>query len=214
MCAAFAWAFLYFGSREKYVSAVLFKSLASSCFVIAGLVLSARTNTADSIVAGLVAGCAADVVIELRHLFTKKDKVPFLLGCLLFLAGHIMYLAAVFPMSSRKSLCIAAAIILTPPLMVWIFRKITAKTVLKIVGIVYLGTVMLLNCAAISNLTETPSAFTGVFAAGALLFMVSDILLVLNTFGTERSQRIKNTYISIYYAGQFLIALSLQYLTQ
>ena len=196
------------------MSSVIFKGLASSCFVIAGLALSAGTNTAHSIVAGLITGCAADVVIELRHLFIEKANVPFLLGCLLFLAGHILYLAVVFPISSRKLLCIAAAIILTPPLIIWIFRKITAKTVLKIVGIVYLGTVMLLNCAAISNLTETPSAFTGVFAAGALLFMVSDILLVLNTFGTERSQRIKNTYISIYYAGQFLIALSLQYLTQ
>lgn len=139
--------------------------------------------------------------------------MPFLLGCLLFLAGHIMYLAAVFPISSRKLLCLAAAIILTPPLMIWIFRHITAKPVLKIVGIVYLGTVMLLNCTAISNLTEAPSAFTGIFAAGALLFMVSDILLVLNTFGTEHSQKIKNTYISIYYAGQILIALSLQFLT-
>ena len=139
--------------------------------------------------------------------------MPFLLGCLLFLAGHIMYLAAVFPISSRKLLCLAAAIILTPPLMIWRFRHITAKPVLKIVGIVYLGTVMLLNCTAISNLTEAPSAFTGIFAAGALLFMVSDILLVLNTFGTEHSQKIKNTYISIYYAGQSLIALSLQFLT-
>ena len=211
MCGAFAAAFLYCGSREKNVSAVVFKGLASACFVAAGLLLSPGTDTARSILAGLITGCMADIVIELKKLCKNKPQVPFLIGCFLFLAGHVMYIAAVFPMSSHKLICIAAAVILAPLLVAWIFRRTTLTLTLKIVGAVYLGIIVLLNCASISNLFEVPSAFTRVFAAGALLFLASDVLLVINTFGDKYSQKIKNIYISLYYAGQILIALSLQY---
>ena len=212
MCGVFAGAFLYSGIREKNISAVIFKGLASCCFAVTGLLLSPGTRTADLILSGLVTGCLADVVIELKKVFTKKAQVPFLIGCFLFFVGHIMYIAAVFLLSSHKALCIAAAVILTPILMSWVFRRINVDRTLKIVGIVYIGTVLLLNFAAFSNLIEAPSAFNWIFSAGALLFLASDILLVLNTFGSEYSQKIKNFYIGIYYAGQLLIALSLKYL--
>ena len=212
MCAAFAAAFLYNGSKEKYVSAVVFKGLASACFVIIGLILDPGTTTAYLIVAELVAGCIADVVIDLRKVFTKHGQTFFLLGCLFFFAGHIMYIAAVLPMASHKAICVAVAVLVTPFLMREVYKHITAKTLLKAVGVVYIGAVMLLNCAAINNLIDSANAFTGIFSAGALLFMASDILLVLNTFGAQYSQKIKNIYIGFYYAAQILIALSLQYL--
>ena len=41
---------------------------------------------------------------------------------------------------------------------------------------------------------------------------VSDIVLILNTFGDEFKQNLRNTNIGLYYAGQILIALSLQLL--
>ena len=76
-------------------------------------------------------------------------------------------------------------------------------------GVVYIGAIMLLNCVAAGNLIAAPSAFTGLFAAGALLFLVSDIVLILNTFGSEFRQSLRNSNISLYYAGQLLIAMSL-----
>ena len=68
---------------------------------------------------------------------------------------------------------------------------------------------MLLNCVAIGNLITAPSVFTGLFAAGAVFFLVSDIVLILNTFGSETRQSLRITNISLYYIGQLLIALSL-----
>ena len=44
------------------------------------------------------------------------------------------------------------------------------------------------------------------------LFLVSDIVLILNTFGSEFKQNLRNTNISLYYAGQLLIAFSLSFL--
>ena len=96
--------------------------------------------------------------------------------------------------------------------MVWIFKRVTAKPAFKIFGVVYIGAIMLLNCVAIGNLIAEQSAFNGVFAAGAVLFLISDIVLILNTFGDEFKQSLRNTNISLYYAGQILIALSLQLL--
>ena len=124
----------------------------------------------------------------------------------------MMYLIAVTGMAVRPWICAAAGVVLTALLMVWIFRRITAKPTFKIFGVVYIGAIVLLNCVAIGNLIVSPSAFNAVFAAGAILFLLSDIVLILNTFGKETKQSLRVTNISLYYAGQILIALSLMFL--
>ena len=209
LCIMLAGAFLYIESRKRYVLAVVLKGLASLCFVGIGLLCSPGTHAAKLIVCGLVVGCVADVLLNLRMVFSEKGQLIFLVGILVFLTGHILYLAAVMGMSSSLAVCIAAGAVLTALLMIWIFRRITAKTAFKVFGVVYIGAIMLLNCVAVGNLITSPTAFTAVFAAGAALFLVSDIVLILNTFGGEFRQSLRNTNISLYYAGQILIAFSL-----
>ena len=209
LCIVLAGAFLYIESKKRYVPAVVLKGLASLCFVGIGLQCSPGTHAAKLIVCGLVVGCVADVLLNLRMVFSEKGQLIFLVGILVFLIGHILYLAAVMGMSSSLAVCIAAGVVLTALLMIWIFRRITAKTAFKVFGVVYIGAIMLLNCVAVGNLITSLSAFTAVFAAGATLFLVSDIVLILNTFGGEFRQSLRNTNISLYYAGQILIAFSL-----
>ena len=74
---------------------------------------------------------------------------------------------------------------------------------------VYIGAIVLLNCAAVANLLAAPSSFTGLFAAGAVFFLASDVVLILNTFGSETKQSLRVTNVMLYYVGQLLIALSL-----
>lgn len=212
LCGVLAGIFLNKESKEQYVPAVILKGLASLCFVTIGVICSPGTHTAKLIVAGLIIGCVADVLLNLRMVFEEKGQPIFLVGILVFLAGHIMYLAAVLPLNQNKLICIIIGIILTALLMVWIFKRVTAKPAFKIFGVVYIGAIMMLNCVAIGNLIAEQSAFNGVFAAGAVLFLISDIVLILNTFGDEFKQSLRNTNISLYYAGQILIALSLQLL--
>ena len=196
-------------SRKKYVEAVILKGLASLCFVIVGILSCGGADTAKKIVAGLVIGCVADVLLNLRLVFKEKGQLIFLIGIVVFLAGHIVYLAAVLPLSEKPFLCLGAGAVLTALLMVWILKRISAKPAFKIFGIVYIGAVMLLNCVAVGNLIADLSLFTGLFAAGAVLFLVSDVVLILNTFGEKFRQSLRNTNIALYYAGQLLIALSL-----
>jgi len=209
LCAVLAGVFLNKESKQQYVAAVILKGLASLCFVAIGLICSPGTHVANMIVAGLIIGSTADVLLNLRMVFEEKGQPIFLVGILVFLTGHIMYLAAVLPLCSHKLICIIAGIVLTALLMIWIFKRITAKMAFKIFGVVYIGAIMLLNCVAIGNLIAEPSAFNAVFAAGAVLFLISDIVLILNTFGSEFRQSLRNTNISLYYMGQILIALSL-----
>ena len=161
---------------------------------------------------GLLLGCAADVLLNLRYVFEKKGQLVFLVGILVFLSGHVLYLAAILSGASYWLPCVLLGVVLTALLMWWIFQRITAKKAFKIFGVVYLGAIMLLNCVAIGNLIADPRAFTALFAAGSALFLVSDIVLILNTFGKETRQSLRVTNISLYYLGQLLIALSLLFL--
>jgi uncharacterized membrane protein YhhN len=209
LCLCLAAVFLWQEHRKNYVPAVVLKGLASACFVILGLLTSPGTQTAKLIVAGLILGCIADVLLNFRYVFEKKGQLIFLVGIAVFLSGHILYLAAVMRGAKHWWISLIAGALLTALLMMWIFRRITAKKAFKIFGVVYIGAIMLLNCVALGNLMAAPSAFTALFAAGSALFLVSDVVLILNTFGKETRQSLRVTNIGLYYAGQLLIALSL-----
>lgn len=212
LCLCLAAVFLLQESKKRYVPAVVLKGLASACFVILGFLLSGGSPAAKLITAGLLLGCIADVLLNLRMVFPKKGQLIFLVGIVVFLSGHILYLIAILKGAAPWWICVIIGVILTALLMKWIFARITAKKAFKIFGIVYIGAIMLLNCLAIGNLIVSPSAFTAVFAAGAVLFLLSDIVLILNTFGKETQQGLRVMNISLYYVGQLLIALSLLYL--
>ncbi|MBQ4011772.1 MAG: hypothetical protein II602_04430, partial [Erysipelotrichales bacterium] len=64
----------------------------------------------------------------------------------------------------------------------------------------------------IGNVLTLGTPFTKLFALGAVLFLISDIVLILNTFGKESKFSLRIVNLSLYYIGQLLIALSLQLL--
>ena len=209
LCLCLAALFMWTEKKENYMGAVILKGLASLCFVLVGVMAGNGGQLAKLIVTGLLLGCIADVLLNLRWVFPKKGQLLFLVGILVFLGGHVVYLAAVLPMADNWAVCVVVGVVLTALLMKWIFSIITAKKAFKIFGVFYLGAIMLLNCVAVSNLMTAPSAFTGLFAAGALLFLISDIVLILNTFGQKSKFSLRVTNLSLYYIGQLLIAWSM-----
>jgi len=46
---------------------------------------------------------------------------------------------------------------------------------------------------------------------GAVAFLISDIVLIFNTFGKETKFSMRITNLSFYYIGQLLIAISLYF---
>ena len=78
LCLCLAGAFLYVEKKEQYVGAVVLKGLASLCFVLLGLRCSPGTHTAKLIVAGLILGFVADILLNLRWVVKEKGKLVFL----------------------------------------------------------------------------------------------------------------------------------------
>ena len=213
LCAALAAAFIVVEHREKFVPAVCLKGAASLCFVILGILgsrLCTDARFSKLVVTGLVLGCIADVLLNLRFVFKKKGQIVFLVGILVFLSGHVLYIAALVPHCNNILVYIAVGIILTALILKWIFSRITAKKAFKIFGVFYIGAIVIMNCLAFGALLAAPSAASVVFFAGAVLFLISDVVLILNTFGSETKFSLRITNLSLYYIGQILIALSLQ----
>ena len=209
LCLCFLALCLYGERQKKHVPATVFKGLASLSFVILGLLCSPGGKTASLVITGLILGMIADILLNLRFVFKEKAQSVFLAGILVFLTGHILYLAAVFPLIRHRLTAVIAGAAVTAVLIGWLFSRITAKKSFRIFGIIYIGAIVILNSAAIFNLVQHPGAFSLVFAAGALLFLISDIVLILNTFGPQTRFGLRVTNTVLYYVGQLLIALSL-----
>ncbi len=215
ICLFFAGVFLYAEYRKKHIAAVILKGLASLCFVTLGMLgakLSGNGPAVKNITAGLILGMIADVMLNLRFAFPQIGKMIFLAGILVFLAGHVMYIIALAPMCDRLPLCAAAAVVLTALLLKWIFTRITAAKAFRIFGVFYLGAIMLMTCISWGLLFTAPSVFTRIFAAGAVMFLASDIILILNTFGSKQKESFRIANIVLYYIGQLLIASALQFM--
>lgn len=207
-------AFILVESKKKYLPAVLLKGGASVVFVVLGFLCSLSsvdTGFAKLIVIGLLLGALGDILLNLRFLFDKAGQKIFLCGIAAFLAGHIVYLAALIGECSSTAICLAAGALLAAALLWWIFSSLgEIKKAFKIFGIVYIGVICLMTAVAAGNAIACSWA-TGslMFFVGAVLFLASDVIMIFNTFGTRQRQSLRTANLTLYYLGQLLIALSL-----
>ena len=201
--------------EEKYIPAVILKGLAAFMFVSIGYIAYTRVNNPfnKTFFIGLVFGMLGDILLNLRHVFKKHGQKIFLLGILVFLIGHILYLAGLIPQARHVWIwpCILAGIVLAGGLLAYIFKTMEVKKAFKIFGVFYLGAVFIMMCIAIGIAVFTPSKRSIIYCIGAILFTLSDVILIFNTFSgvSTFGRRIAN--LSLYYIGQILIAVSLFY---
>lgn len=212
-CLVIAAAFLYIEVEKRYKLAVFFKGLASAMYVFFGYLGSTLCSDpafAKLVLTGLGLGLAADVLLNLRFLSEKHGRKIFMAGILVFLAGHVMYIAALAPLCGNIVIWLLIGAVLTAVILKIIFSRITADKKLKIFGIFYIGAVTIMTTISAGVFFSAPRLFSLCILTGAVLFLASDIVLILNTFGgkTKTSLRILN--ISLYYIGQLMIGLSLQ----
>lgn len=213
-CLVIAGIFIAVEKAERYLEADIIKGVASACFVTVGILGALGSSDVTyvwTVVAGLALGAVADVLLNLRYVFEgEKAQAAFLVGILVFFLGHVVYVLALAPRCPYLLPCIVIGVVVGIALLVWIFGQITCKFVFKAFGVFYMCTIVVMNAVAIGVLLATPTADAAFFVGGAILFLVSDILLVLNTFGNEPKFTRRVANLMLYYLGQLLIALSLQ----
>lgn len=204
--------FIMVEHKEKYVPAVCLKGSASIAFVIIGIIafkVATDTSFAKLVLIGLIFGALGDILLNLRFVFEKAGQKIFLIGIAAFLTGHILYLAALIPQCQSLALCIIIGALIAAAILAYIFKTMEVKKAFKIFGIFYLGAVIIMTSIAIGNLIAAPAAATWLYAIGAVLFTISDIVLIFNTFSGTTKFSLRITNLSLYYIGQLLIATSL-----
>ena len=88
--------------RRRCVRSVIFKTLASACFVLLAMQCIRIRGTSDYarlVFWGLVCGLLGDALLALRFLWKKTHDVFFIAGTLAFFAGHIFYILAILKLA-------------------------------------------------------------------------------------------------------------------
>jgi uncharacterized membrane protein YhhN len=128
-------------------------------------------------------------------------------GAVFFIIGHIFYLAAFAHDATFYSWNIAVVIILVVINLIFFRILIKSSGKKSIPAMLYILILDLVVYFAVTRLSNVSSIF-GIFAAsGAVLFMISDFILITNSFIKKIPKSTVFTWL-FYAPAQFLIVLS------
>ena len=178
------------------------KPLASTAFLALASHLDAlATGYGQALFAGLLLSWFGDM-----FLIPKGAKHWFLAGLVSFLLGHVAYVVAFIRYGGDTDvLLLAAGCTVIPAAIVlrWLWPTLASKMKVPVVAYVLVISGMLASASM---------AFAFVYRweilVGAVLFYLSDLFVARHRF--VREERINRIIgLPLYYAGQFILALSL-----
>jgi uncharacterized membrane protein YhhN len=162
---------------------------------------------------GLISGMIGDIVLDLKTLYPGSASMYQHAGMVAFLIGHVFYLSALIIAFGFNwiPLVLAVVIGLTIILVSTLILKVDFKehTVDSYLYSFFLSYMMTQACyaAVIRGFT----ASTLLLAAGSVLFLLSDILLIgIYYQGKDTKAHIVMNHV-LYYTAQYSIALSILY---
>lgn len=214
LCYFFQILFLIKEKKQQLVQTLYLKGAASLVFVLLAalsFVFGSQSFFSTYIFVGMCFDALADVVFNLRFAFKKIEKLSFLGGTFLFFMGHVFYLVAMIPQVEHLWLYFAAGLVIAflSQLYIWLVLK-DVFLAYKIYGTVYIFSVSSMTAMAIGNFViNYAGTWALLFAIGAVFFLISDLLLILNTFRKEKIYPMRVISFVTYYTVQLLIATSL-----
>lgn len=139
----------------------------------------------------------------------------FVAGAMLFAVGHLFYFAGFCRMEKlrRSDLAPGAALFVPVLAMLLFWRRLRfGGTVMQGVCIGYALIISLMFGKALSNLIRKKCRAYALIVLGSALFVVSDIMLLLNVFA--RAPHITDTLcLFTYFPGQCILAHAIYHLT-
>jgi len=209
--------FLISRDRNGTVPALLFKTLTSFLFIcLAFFSFIVNFNPEVTwyfmlIMMGLVCGLIGDIVLDLKILYKESSSLYQHAGMAAFLIGHCFYLTALFiyfgfhitPLLA--ALALALVIMLVSVLVLrFEFKEHTINTYLYSIALSYFMT-----HAAYAAVKTGFTVSTVMMFAGAVLFLLSDLVLVLTYYDKRDSKPFIAVNHILYYGAQYLIAMSI-----
>ena len=217
-------------SKAYTLKEVYIKTIVSSLFVLLGiynLCISHSENIMAGIfvIIGLALGLAGDIFLDLKYVYTNKERIFTILGFIVFGLGHAFYITAM--VYSVRIYVITylgwfhALLPVVGSVVISIIILLLAKPMKLEFGEmkypVFKYSICLfstpLMALSISILLHFESTFYIMMLIGGVLFAISDLILSKTYFseGHERPIDFVLNY-SFYYAAQFVIAMSLLFI--
>ena len=223
--------FLLFRTKEggilpaalKTITSLLFVATAVSGainnYIVTGVVGVPKLTFFGLVILGLVCGLIGDLTLDLKITYQStnlrhSDLYTFF-GMAAFGIGHILYIAAVstfFGFSGWSILIAVAATALIFTVSLFLLNMQFGKFLIP--SIIYaLLLTLFLACTIVGGMVSGFTLPVILLVVGAALFLLSDLVLSMIYFdGNESRVMIVINHV-LYYAAQFLIALSLYYIS-
>jgi hypothetical protein len=211
--------FLVNRDRNGSVKALLYKTLASFLFIAVAFA-SFLANAcpcagvyAALIMMGLVCGLVGDILLDLKIMYKESASLYQHGGMAAFLVGHLFYLAALIGYFGFNWIPVAVALALAAIIMLvsrFVFKFNFAEHTIDTYAYSFVLCYMLTQ-ACYAAVMQRYSACTVLLAVGAILFLLSDLVLSMTYYDGKDSRAFISVNHILYYAAQFCIALSVLY---
>lgn len=212
----FGGATAYANVKKKYSEKLIFKSIASICFVLIGVFsLNERIFSTWQIliVAGLVFSMIGDVFLAVHAADLRDQKLFHGFGLAAFTSGQILYILSFLILTPQFNLLLLILVLTLPVLVIigQLTKVLEMDTLSKVGTIVYAGVIGAMLATAVNVfLSYGSTTFSVCILIGAISMTVSDFALVLFNY----NRKLKNSLYLIavlvfYYTAQILTALSI-----
>jgi uncharacterized membrane protein YhhN len=208
----------YYKLQKKQV--LFLKTLTSVCFI--GIGITSYFYNKDSIgfftliFSGLICGLLGDISLGLKEIYHLEARSWFIIGICFFLTGHIFYIIAISQsLNSHYYLYIIMILIVMICGFAFSIKLHFDFGSLKGFIYVYLFASSVILVVSVLNAYYDPIRYKIAFAIGATLFIASDYVLSFLYFKKlkpDLKKVLKRINLSLYYIGQFLIALSIYFI--
>lgn len=213
ICGGFVALFLKAFYDGTFNRALLFKGIASLCFVSIGattLFTSGITTTSLLIFIGLCLGLIGDEVIALCQNMPQYDMQFFLGGGSFFIVGHVLYIIALFVHGELNLVALLVwFVILEAMSLLYEKNKKFYNGNMKCSLMLYMGVVIFMAATAFGVFVKQGTVGAALFAIGGVLFAVSDNILFAYKLGKEPKFKQNIALHATYYIAQLAIAWSI-----
>jgi len=211
--------FLIARDRKGSVQALLIKTLTSFLFIsvaFTSFMINPNPDVATFamlIMMGLICGLIGDIVLDLKIMYRESSSLYQQGGMVAFLVGHLYYLAALVIYFGFNWMPVVIALVLA--VIIGLVSRFILKfnfaehTIITYAYSFFLSYMMTQACYA--AITRGFTACTVLLAAGAILFLLSDLVLVMTYYDNKDSRPFIAVNHILYYAAQYSIALSILY---
>ena len=209
LCLLFDITYIVCKAKKKYIIGLFAKILAAFCFVTIGYMgyLTNKTVFTYCALMALVLDAIGDLCLGLRNIFAKN--LMFFIGTLSFLAGHATFIKGLLLLENPSTFnCIIMGIIVGAVLFYLLYRVSTMPKIMIPVGIIYTLLISIFVFLSIGVYISNHTVKNLLFTIGAVLFVCSDILLIIYNFSKKQGW-MHPVYSLLYFVAQISISYSL-----